>query len=92
MAKDGSPDYRKHFCSSACLKIDKRERLQAKRLRLENSRCSHCGRKPMPAVSDAVSSRVLSVREAFSDACVKLHQTSGGTREVPAGARPKRDS
>lgn len=46
VAKDGSPDYRKHFCGSACLKIDKRERLQAKRLRLENRRCSHCGRKP----------------------------------------------
>jgi hypothetical protein len=51
VAKDGSPDYRKHFCGSACLKIDKRERLQAKRLRLENRRCSHCGRKPMPTVS-----------------------------------------
>src|SRR6185437_16110607 len=51
VARDGSTDYRKHFCGPACLKIDKRERLQAKRLRLENCRCSHCGRKPMPAVS-----------------------------------------
>lgn len=51
MAKDGSLDYRKHFCGSACLKIDKRERLQAKRLRLGNLRCSHCGRKAMPAVT-----------------------------------------
>jgi hypothetical protein len=45
VAKDGSPDYRKHFCGSPCLKIDKRERLQAKRARLANGRCPHCGRK-----------------------------------------------
>lgn len=25
VAKDGSPDYRKHFCGSACLKIDKQK-------------------------------------------------------------------
>ena len=48
--KDGSPDYRKHFCGPACLKIDKRERLQAKRARLEGRRCSHCGRKSGHAV------------------------------------------
>jgi len=56
VANDGSPDYRKHFCGPACLKIDKRERLQEKRSRLENRRCSHCGRKPMPAVTPAVLS------------------------------------
>ena len=56
LSKDGGPDYRKHFCGSTCLKIDKRERLQAKRLRLVNRRCSHCGRKPTPAVLVAVSS------------------------------------
>jgi hypothetical protein len=50
VAKDGSPDYRKHFCGAACLKIDKRERLQAKRARLEGCRCPHCGRKSGPAV------------------------------------------
>jgi hypothetical protein len=49
-ARDGSPDYRKHFCGAACLKIDKRERLQAKRARLEGRRCSHCGRKSVLAV------------------------------------------
>jgi hypothetical protein len=54
LAKDGSPDYRKHFCGATCLKIDKRERLQAKRLRLENRRCSHCGRKPMLAATAQV--------------------------------------
>jgi hypothetical protein len=59
VGKDGSPDYRKHFCGSSCLKIDKRERLQAKRLRLENQRCSHCGRKPMLTVPVAVSSEAL---------------------------------
>lgn len=51
VAKDGTPDYRRHFCGSACLKIDKRERLQAKRARLENRRCPHCGRKPTVAAS-----------------------------------------
>ena len=43
VAKDGSPDYRKHFCGPACLKIDKRERLQAKRVRLGNQRCPIVG-------------------------------------------------
>jgi hypothetical protein len=50
IAKDSSPDYRKHFCSPTCLRIDKRERLRAKRLGLENRRCSYCGRKPTPTV------------------------------------------
>lgn len=50
VAKDGSPDYRKHFCCAACLKIDKRERLRAKRARLEGRRCPHCGRKSALAV------------------------------------------
>lgn len=73
----GRPDYRKHFCGPACLKIDKRERLQAKRLRLENQRCTHCGRKPMHAVTVAVSSGSLSVLDASSDGCVKLHHALG---------------
>jgi hypothetical protein len=47
VGKDGRSDYRKHFCSIPCLNNDKRERLQAKRLRLEGRRCSHCGRKPI---------------------------------------------
>jgi PHP family Zn ribbon phosphoesterase len=55
VAKDGRPDFRKHFCGPACLKINKRERLQAKRLRLENRRCSHCGRKPVRAVSSLLA-------------------------------------
>jgi hypothetical protein len=86
VAKDGSPDYRKHFCGPACLKIDKRERLQAKRLRLESQRCSHCGRKPMLAVPVAVSSEALSVQGASSDGCVKLHHTSGDAPRLPVGA------
>jgi len=86
VAEDGSPDYRKHFCGAACLKIDKRERVQAKRLRLENQRCSHCGRKPIHAVTVAVSSGGLSVRDASSDARVKLHHALGDAIEVPAGA------
>jgi hypothetical protein len=86
VAKDGSPNYRKHFCGSACLKIDKRERLQAKRLRLASQRCSHCGRKPMLAVPVAVSSEALSVEGASSDGCVKLHHMSGDAPPVPVGA------
>jgi hypothetical protein len=57
LMKDGSPDYRKHFCGPACLKIDKRERLQARRLRLENQRCSHCGRRPVPAVLSLLAAK-----------------------------------
>jgi hypothetical protein len=55
VSKDGTPDYRKHFCGSACLRIDKRERLQAKRTRLEGRRCSHCGRKPVLTVVSLLS-------------------------------------
>jgi hypothetical protein len=47
LGAEGNPDYRKHFCGSTCLKIDKRERLQAKRSGTEGRRCSHCGRKPV---------------------------------------------
>lgn len=58
VAKDGSPDYRKHFCGAACLKIDKRERLRAKRARLEDRRCPHCGRKSVLGVGVGVSSEI----------------------------------
>lgn len=58
MAKDGSPDYRKHFCCAACLKVDKRERLQAKRTRLEGRRCPHCGRKSGHAVMPLLPARI----------------------------------
>lgn len=57
VAKDGSPDYRKHFCCPACLKIDKRERLQAKGARLEGRRCPHCGRKSALAVVSVLSAK-----------------------------------
>lgn len=86
VGKDGSPDYRKHFCGSACLKIDKRERLQSKRARLENRRCPHCGRKPTLAVIPAVSSVASHVRNASSDGRVKLHQTFGAATEAPLEA------
>ena len=91
VARDGNPDYRKHFCGPACLKIDKRERLQAKRVRLENQRCPRCGRKPIHAVTVAVGSGGLSVR-ASSDACVKLHHTLGDATDVPAGAEAEEGS
>lgn len=73
VGKDGSPDYRKHFCSPACLRIDKRERLLAKRSRLKDRRCSHCGRKP--------------VKEPFSKARVKLHNASADAPAVTAGVQ-----
>lgn len=86
VAKDGSPDYRKHFCGSGCLKIDKRERLQAKRVKLENQRCSHCGRKPVFTAFATAGSESLSVRDASSDGRVKLHQTSGEAQHVTVEA------
>jgi hypothetical protein len=45
VAKDGSSDYRRHFCGPECLRIDKRERMQSSRRRLKNGRCRRCGRK-----------------------------------------------
>lgn len=58
VAGNGTPDYRKHFCGAACLKIDKRERLQAKRARLAAFRCPHCGRRAAPAVSSLLATEV----------------------------------
>lgn len=47
VGNDGSPDFRKHFCGPACLRADKRERLQAKRQKLKTRRCPQCGRMPV---------------------------------------------
>jgi endogenous inhibitor of DNA gyrase (YacG/DUF329 family) len=69
VARDGSPDYRKHFCGAACLKIDKRERLQAKRVRLEGRRCPHCGRKSVLAVVSLLPAK-LDRAESHSTAAV----------------------
>lgn len=71
LGKDGSPDYRKHFCGSACLRIDKRERLLARRNRLKTGRCPHCGRKPISA--------------ALSNGRVKLHNPHVRRVAVPTG-------
>lgn len=94
VAKDGSPDYRKHFCGSACLKIDKRERVQAKRARVENGRCPHCGRKPTLAVIPAVSGGASRVRDASLDSCVKLQHdhrraSTDAVEESAEGTRSK---
>lgn len=86
VAKDGTPDYRKHFCGAVCLKIDKRERVQSKRARLDNRRCPHCGRKPPLPVFHAVSRGTSAVPDAFSDSRVKLHEAQDGTNEVAAEA------
>lgn len=66
--KDGGPDYRKHFCGPACLRIDKRERLLAKRDRLKTQRCPQCGRKPVPGT--------------LTDSRVKLHKGRADTSLV----------
>jgi len=73
VAKDGSPDYRKHFCSPACLRSDKRERLLAKRERVKTQRCSQCGRKPVP--------------NTFSNGRVKLHNAPADASAFPVGAQ-----
>lgn len=83
VAKDGSPDYRKHFCGAVCFRIDKRERLQAKRAGLENRRCPHCGRRPTVAVTPAVTSEASDLRDTFSRANVKLQH---GRRDAPRAA------
>jgi hypothetical protein len=43
---DGTPDYRRHFCSSQCKNADKREKMQSRRARLRTEKCPTCGRKP----------------------------------------------
>jgi hypothetical protein len=83
VAKDGSPDYRKHFCGSACLKTDKRERVQAKRSRLEYRRCSHCGRNPILAPPLAVLREASQVRQTLTNDCVKLHRRRADDSQVP---------
>lgn len=43
--KDGTPDYRRHFCETGCKNADKRERMQAKRQQAQTSSCPLCGHK-----------------------------------------------
>lgn len=74
-AKDGSPDNRKHFRGAACLGIDKRERLLAKRIRLKDRRRSQCGRKPVPG--------------SRSNGGMKLHNPRAGTSAVAAGVQAR---
>ena len=67
VSKEGLPDYRRHFCSSDCLRLDKRERVRARRVRLKNGSCPYCGRK--------------AVQDASLNGLVKLHNGAGSTAE-----------
>jgi len=40
---DGSPTYRKNFCSPACANADNREKKQLQRAKVPGKRCSKCG-------------------------------------------------
>lgn len=73
VTKDGRPDYRKHFCDAACLRVDKRERLFAKRDRLRGRRCPQCGRRSTFTVIPAVSSEPVGASDSSCDGGVKLH-------------------
>ena len=64
LRKDGTPDYRRHFCSTECLRQDKRERLQVLRARAKTLRCPHCGRKAL--------------QDASNESRVKLHHPLNG--------------
>lgn len=43
--KDGTPDYRRHFCGTKCKNEDKRERIQAKRNKAKEGGCPLCGHR-----------------------------------------------
>ncbi len=54
VGKNGSPDFRKHFCSAECSRADRREKMQAKRAKLKTGRCPTCGYEPIAnQLSDA---------------------------------------
>lgn len=76
VGKDGSPDYRKHFCGPACLRADKRERLLAKRQRLKTRRCPQCGHGPGS--------------ESPSNGRVKLQHGSSNAATAQIGAKVER--
>jgi hypothetical protein len=49
LQRDGTPDYRRHFCGDQCSRADRRERIQAERARLKTGRCPTCGHLPAGA-------------------------------------------
>jgi endogenous inhibitor of DNA gyrase (YacG/DUF329 family) len=52
--RDGTPDYRRHFCSAVCKNMDKRERMQSRRVKAKNNRCPLCGHGSQAAQNSRV--------------------------------------
>jgi hypothetical protein len=86
VAKDGSPDYRKHFCGSACLKIDKRESV------CKRKECGwRIGDAPIVGENQCPllllnSERGFRGRGVITNACVKLQQGFRGASAATVGA------
>jgi hypothetical protein len=55
--KDGTPDYRRHFCARECKNADKRERMQEKRQQAKAGSCPLCGHKPQSLAPDTAVPR-----------------------------------
>jgi len=44
LRRDGSNDFRSHFCSPGCKNADAKEKKQALRARFAGKKCPYCGR------------------------------------------------
>ena len=60
LKSDGRPDHHRHFCGEACIRADKREKMQDLHARLKTGRCPTCGH--------------ISVSDASKIPCVKPHK------------------
>lgn len=79
VGKDGSADYRRHFCSPECKNADKREKMQAKRKQVKDGRCPLCGHKRVNDSSDGLV-------PCHTDPASRNQSASEGRRPVgPAG-------
>jgi hypothetical protein len=63
--KNGTPNFRKHFCSIECVRMDRKEKMAQKRKYLPGKKCRLCGRKP--ASSTGVSQNAERGQINFSE-------------------------
>jgi len=84
VGRDGTPDYRRHFCSRACTNEDKAEAMRAKRARFAGGKCPYCGRE---STGDQKFKRGVSRHKAGQSAQKALADGQGAQDE---GERPER--
>ncbi len=97
LRKDGTPDFHRHFCGTACKNADKREKIQAKRAQTRKGKCSLCGRRPQSLALDGDVPRHAAVLEDITmirdkqvrDRSCPRARSAHTIQRQPAGITPK---